>query len=163
MPRRKGRKGERRGHDKVMVTFDILWNALLKAVEQPAVVEVGGKWRLVKELDEKKLVEELEERLVEELGSEIFHDVRYSIPGEFCDINFLITGFLNYLFMLDLPWEVEYYVAFYYYDDECRYTTQDIPDYVRCLNYMARCVQATRRFFRRLPKLVTVEAIPATA
>jgi hypothetical protein len=163
VPRRKGgRKGGGRRYDKVTMTFDILWNALLNAVEQPAVVEVGSKWRLAEKLDERRLMEELEERLVEELGSEIFHLTRYSIPGEFCDINFLISGFLSYLFESDPPWEEEFYEAFHYYELECRLTTQDIPDYAKCLNYMARCVQVTRRFFEKLPKLVTVEAIQAT-
>jgi len=62
----------------------------------------------------------------------------------------------------DLPWEDEYLVAFQYYEDECRYTTPDIPSLARCLSYMARCVQATKRFFDRLPRLAAVEQIPAS-
>jgi hypothetical protein len=139
-------KGGGRHYDKVATTFDILWGVLLKAVEEPAVVGAGDV-----------------EGLVEELGAKIFHLARDSVPWEFCDVNFLVTGFLSYLFASDLPWEEEYHVAFHYYEDECRYTTRDIPDLVKCLNHMARCVQATRRFFENLPRMVAVEAIPATA
>jgi hypothetical protein len=139
------RRGGRRAYDKVRMTFDILWEAFLRVVEEPAVTgaDVDG--------------------LVEELGAKIFHLTRDSIPQDFCDISFLITGFLGYLFDSDLPWEDKYLVAFQYYEDECRYTTPDIPSLARCLSYMAGCVQVTKRFFDRLPRLVTVEQIPASA
>jgi hypothetical protein len=139
----RGKVGQmRRGYDKVKMTFDTLWDAFLEVVEQPALV--------------------VDEGLVEELGAKIFHLTRDRIPEDFCDINFLITGFIEYLFKSDLPWEEEYHTAFHYYEDECRYTTPDIPSFVKCLNYMSRCVQVTKRFFKNLPKLVTVESIPAT-
>jgi hypothetical protein len=118
--------------------FDVLWGELARIVAKPVVV--GGDDAL-------------------DLVDSVYDELARSTGGRLCDKGKVIPLYLaHYIFEATLPAKDDLnYEFFGLVDEECE--TDDMDEFVKCVNRVYDCIRLAQQFFHALPQLLTVEVI----
>ncbi len=118
--------------------FDMLWDAFVKAISKPAVVEGDSP------LD---MTDSVYDMLVEH------------VKGKLCDKGKVIPFyFATYIFEADLPTRNDLNHEFFgLVDEECE--TDDMDEFVDCVHKMYDCIRLVQQFFNTLPQLLEVQCL----
>ena len=122
----------------VQQMFDVLWDELTRIIARPVVVESDD---------------------VLDLVDSVYKKLAKSTRGRLCDKGKVIPLYLAYyIFEATLPTKDELnYEFFGLVDEECE--TDDMDEFVECVNRVYDCIRLIQQFFHTLPQLLTVEVI----